>query len=510
MKKTKTILALASALALLMAACADPTLDPAPGLGNFNDARTNTAYTNNLATGTGYFPSISKVGGGNLNAASTAPNARLVEIDFTTAIGSAKTFNKTIDIMDGGEKLKAAVKFAGVKYPTTAGEYNTYTDLSYTVKDSSGGGIFYVELTGLDTYAAVQPYINASAYLISGKLIDTNGNYVPGEEIYDNHYYSDLYAITGNTGYAGGDVSNSNSPNPLGEFKFNTNTITSPVPGIAGSDAQIILGSAGTSTYKYTSDELAEYIKLEKWNGTSWEFAGVNGKSDAANGPFYFEVKYPADTTYDKYRVVAEDLYKFESLADDGYKHRFKYYPVISGGSVPVTAKDAKKVLAKISLKTVTYNNTHMTEANSLFAANPRVITDTYGKNAQVILDVNINLSLGKVASPSAIKLVYTTGSGYTAVYHTIPIESAVFRVTPGTDKNDNPLSQQLVITLPPGHVWVNGQSVTLYANSDVTFGTVVLGDEKGTEVNFGGNYKWGKYGTFNGLNASTGGAASY
>jgi hypothetical protein len=516
MKKTKTILALASALALLMAACVDPTLDSAPDLGNFNDARTNQGYTNNNIKGDNFFPTVTVVGGGNLNATSTDPNTRLVEIDFTTAIAYAKDQHQTIDIMDGGEKLKAAVKFAGVKYPTLdelgEGKYNTYTDLSYTVKDSSGGGIFYVELTGLDTYKAVQPYIKASAYLISGKSIDTNSNHVPGEEPYDNHYYSDLFGIDNNTGYAGGPTPN--PPDPLGEFKFNTDTIASPGLGIAGSDAKIILGGTGTSAYKYTSAELAKYIKLEKWNGTSWESAGVTGKSDTANGPFYFEVKYPADTTYDKYRVVAEDLYKFESLEDDGYKHRFKNYPVITedGGPVLVTAKDAKKVLETISLKTTNYANTHLIGANDLFSSSPSVITDTYGKNAQVILDVDTSKgysSLG-TASASAIKLVYTTKTGSdqnTTVFHTIPIASAAFRVKPGASVNATPLEQQLVITLDPGYVWVNGQDVALYANSGVTFGTVVLGDEKGTEVNFGGNYKWGEYGTFNNLSATTGGA---
>jgi hypothetical protein len=489
MKKTKTILALASALALLMAACADPTLDPAPGLGNFNDARTNTAYTNNLATGNTCFPSIQAVSGSNLDATSAAPNARLVRIDFGGAITAAnsETPKKTIDIMDEA-KITDAVKFLGVKYAAPGTDYNTYTELLYAAERVESG-VFYAELPDLTSYNEVQPYINGSKYLISGKPIDTNGNDAPGEDPYDNYYYntsdSSLYpsALTiDNTSATG---TNNNSPDfPIQAFSL-TGGISQTATGI----------EVGTGNYDYDGAKLAEYILLEKWDGTKWVDAGIKGT--AAGKVYSFAISTTA--VLEKYRVVAVDLYKFESNAKGPFKHRFNTYPGIGG---VVKATDGKKPLYVTEFVDGAYWSTHDIGGNNynLFT-NPKVSTSMYGnKNVQIILDVDTSKGylLGAGASPSTIKLVYkTTNSDGYDKYHTIPIASAAFRVTPGTDKNASPLNQQLVITLDPGYVWVKDKTVEIYANSGVTFGTVVLGDEKGsTSVNFNGDNKWGKYGS--------------
>jgi hypothetical protein len=489
MKTTKTILALASALALLMAACVGPTLDPtSPNLDNFNDVRSNTDYTNNLTTGTSYFPTIATVSGSNLNATSSALNARLVKIDFSNAIAYAQGQSKTIGIIDDGEKLKAAVKFYGVTYGNGGTIYNDYTDLSYTVTRPEPD-VFYAELTGLTVYNAVQPYINGSRYFISGKPVDTNNNGAPGEDPYDNYYQFAAIGIT--NGRTAG-------INTAPDFPTEAFSLTG---GINKVSAGI---EVGTGNYDYREADLAACILLEKWSGTSWEPSGITGRADVSR-KYYFTI--PTTGTIEKYRVVAVDLYKFESSPRGQFKHRFSSYPG-SGGSVKKA--DGKKVLSEEWFVANTYWTTHDVGGNSsvLFQA-PQVITDIYGKNAQVILNVDTseNYPLGAGASKDAIKLVYKTGSGNAEVYHFIPITNASFRVKPGTSSTASPLNQQLTLDLDPSYVWVNGQTIEVYANSLVKFGAVALGDEKGsTSVNFNGDNKWGLYGSFSSLTASTGG----
>jgi hypothetical protein len=532
MKKTTTILGLMTALGLLfMAACEQGISPTAPDLGDFHDVRTNSAYTNNALSANGgsvnnYFPDISAPG---LNGGRTAAADKngYVEIDFTAAVAQARNDKKTLDILNGdaAANIKAAIVFEGVVHVSNANipatdvagapPYNTYGTLTYTVTAVDRAKA-YIELPDLAAYHAVRAHIKASAYKISGNPIDTDGNLAGGESPYDDYYGNGgnyLFVITD-----GADTANTTDrPTQPGPFSF------SGAAGMSYETATAIY-YVTYSDFDYDKADysgLKDYFKLEKWNAGSktWVDSGITGQYAITGlhaGNFYFSIPYAADT-YDRYRIVAVDLYKFEtSGAVRGFKRRFSTYPGIAGETV--LAKNGRKVLDdRIFIIGFTYGATHLTSSTTLFTIPPGLYTDEQGKNAMLVFDVDTTDTgnLGFKDFPADIngnfKLAYNAGTVECPFYKYIPIARAVVRVKPGTtaDAGTGAIEQQLVFTLDPGYTWtdISGKTIEIYAREGIGFAgdssLVIngkpagsLGDKNGT-INIDGHYDWGSYGSF-------------
>jgi hypothetical protein len=321
MKKIKITLVLLSALMLLlMAACQQGLSPTSPGLGDYNDSRTNQNYTNNAISGTGYFPSITAVNG--LNGGRTIPANKdtLVKIDFTGAVSNARTNNQTLDILEGdvAANIKAAIIFEGVTRSLTADGTNSYSTLNYSVT-AVDKEIVYVQLSDLASYHDVRPYIKASGYKISGQPIDTDDNLLGGESPYDDYYLSTLPISDGNI-TAGFDIPTQKGPFILGSFGLQIET------------SAVIYRAAynGIGYDKASYASLSSYLKLEKWNPGSktWDASGISGQYTVSGigsigaGTYYFSIPHGSET-YDKYRLVAVDLHKFETGLVQGFKRRF-------------------------------------------------------------------------------------------------------------------------------------------------------------------------------------------
>jgi hypothetical protein len=544
MKKTKPILALLAALALLFAAACEQGLSPSsPDLGNYNDARTNQKYTSNKIQGTSYFPTIAATNA-NLNGGAGTPANKdsAVTIDFddvvsvgaaNTAIAKAKAAKLTLDILQGDVEanIKAAIFFAGVKYPTTAGVgvYNAYTVLSYEITAIDRTTV-YVKLGDLAAYDAVQPYIKASEYKLSGKPIDTDGNLIGGESPYDDHDLTAL-AVTDGAASGGGDTPRQNVPIAFDDFS-NHGSSTS---------ANIYWASEFLQFSQLPNESfagLSGYIKLEKWNAASktWadsSIAGAYATTGDFAGYYYFNIPV-SPTGYDKYRIVAKDLYKFETGESYGFKHRFAYYPGHDSGDADaadwkVTVKDGTKVLDTKSVIGADYEKKHRT--GNIISGAVATETDENNKNTKLIITVNTALTgnLGLATLPALadfnknFKLVYQDQSG---VWEYVGITDAKIRIKPGTVKSTTTgaITQQLVLTLDPNFTWVNGRTISIYAREGITYAgddplvttgrieSGSLGDANGT-TNIDGYWDWRSYGNFvssGGANAVPASGASY
>jgi hypothetical protein len=523
MKKIKTTLVLLSALILLLTAACQQGLSPtSPDLGDYNDSRTNQNYTDNGIRGIGYFPSINPVNGllgGRTNPADTDT---LVEIDFTAAVSSANDAEQTLDILKGdvAANIRKAIFFEGVRYTFDPLGTNTYSPLSYNIT-AVDREIVYVRLPDLAGYHQVRPYIKALEYRISGQPIDTDGNLKGGETPYDDHYYPprDISDGADPTGVI--DRPTQKKPFSLGSFTPQYET------------SVCIYGAAydgiGEDTASYVG--LSSYIKLEQWKPGSkaWEATGIGGQYTAydtgtiAGGTYYFNIPF-GQNSYDKYRIVAVDLYKFETGVVQGFKRRFSVYP---GTSDPVTIKDGKKVLDVFVVQGSDYERTHTTGGAIFDSAS--VYTNEVGEEALLILDVDTSQggpvgNRGLESLPGierfngSFKLAYQlSGSDSTAVYEYIGITKAELREKPGTAENfyTGEIQQQLVLTLDPAYTWVENRDVYILAKDGIKFAgddarvadrkpNGFLGDANGT-ININGDYTWGVYGIIS-LNAGQSG----
>jgi hypothetical protein len=550
MKKTKTILALVSALALLLVAACDTGLDPtAPDLGNYHDSKNNQSYEGNEIKTDKYFPDIDAANG-TLNGGRTTPANKdsLVKIDFTTAVGNAKAAGRTLDILKGdvAANIKAAITFQGVTYPSTASgsNFKNYSaGLDYTVKDIDQN-IVYVDLAGLESYHRVRPYIKASAYTINGIAIDTNANRIGGEDPYDDEYYTEISIADGLSTDSVNSSADSDTPIvyfTLSSFITDNGNWTAPNPAFAYIYA--------TYSNSYSLDPLGgagidSYITLEEWSPAekTWKpstVKGVNGYYIAsvppfptAEGYYYFKVPYSA-TTSTNYRVVANKLYDFTTGTVPGYdyKLRFENYP---GSTTKITGTDGKKVLCSVTVYGNAYTKTHTPSGTIFSEAN--LYADEGNKNAVLVFDVIRtagellgDLGLKKPSSDGVyaigefnanFKLAYEIlGSGDAVVWEYVPINKAVVRDKPGALKDAlGRVDQQLVLTLDPNYAWpTDGRDVTIFARSGIKFagdagatpvkGEGSLGNENGSYkdgsiVVIDGNYDWGAYGTVTALEA--------
>jgi hypothetical protein len=529
MKKTKTILALVSALALLLVAACEQGLEPTPPeLGNFHDSRTNQNYTDDIVKGSSYFPAI--------GAVNTDPAALIVKIDFETAVKHAKDNNRTLDVLKENveENIKKAIIFQGVTWPSDsdANGINDYQDLAYDVT-AVDRMIVYVKLPALTAYHQVRPYIKASEYKVSGKPIDTDSNYLGGESPYDDKYF-----VVIDIGGADKTGKASKPPTALETRHFSLNTFGEHSKSTDDSVFILAASYSGFTDDKVSyTEKLKERLVLEKWNASAktWETASFSGNYSTAGdlaGNYYFNITYgDGANTYEKYRVVAVDLYKFETETIQGFKRRFTQYP---GTSVSVTAKDGRKVVGTpFPVRGSTHKESHRISGSFIYydpddpedPDAPKVYTDEQAKNALLVLNLNTtkggplgNLGLKTLPADfnANFKLAYQTNSddvsdptNALAVFEFIGIDKYELRQKPGTTADaEGGIKQQLVLTLDPGYVWQNSRKVYVLARDGIKFaGDDVkvednrkpegsLGDEKGT-INIDGKYDWGYYGSF-------------
>jgi hypothetical protein len=524
MKKTKPILALLAALALLFAAACDQGLSPSsPNLGEYKDAKTNLKYTNNVITGDDYFPDITAVE--PLNGGETDPKDKrsLLKLDFTDAVSAAKNAGVTLDILKGTAeeveaKIKAAIIFQGVLYRDITGitdgtvlananfpPYNDYPTLaasSVTVDRET----VYVQLPDLGDYNAVRAYIKASEYKISGNAIDTDGNGKGGESPYDDHYdATHLFNVTQNK-RSNTAIYKNRPKNPaafaLGPFNRHTSTTK------ANYYLAAYYGPHATyDTESYAG--LSEYIKLQVWKAAEkkWEDSSIVGAYATSGdfaGYFYFSISV-LPNAYDKYRIIATNLHNFATAKEiQGFTRRFAEYPTISNAlapeafsqnviapNTPVTVKDGTMVLGELLVYGSDYRDSHFTGSNTytdLFSV-IAVETDEAGKNAMIIADVNTttrgtlgNLGLAKPLPVIAdfnknFKLAYLLYSTDNiqdagAVVDYIGIKDAKVRDKPGAVKHatTGEMKQQLVLTLDPGYKWVNGRAIYIFAREGIKY----------------------------------------
>jgi hypothetical protein len=537
MKKTKTILALLTALTLLVMAACQPVLESTGAdLGDFNDARTNQGYPDSSKIkGTNYFPKITaatSLNGGN----STPPRPNtVVKIDFatpiaiggTSAVSYAKTNNQTLDILRGedvADNIKKAIIFEGVTHSTSATyalASNGYTTLTISAVEVEGTTV-YVTLPALSLYDEVRPFIKAENYIISGKAIDTDENLKGGEPIFDDYYYDPISIANGNT-VPGTDLPTypnmSETPPPVGTALFGDFGYHSGASG-----AYSYIRSADYAYFAYDgsasySAELNKYIKLEKWNvdNKSWDSTSIQGQyatSGTLAGEYFFTITYTADS-YAKYRIVAENLHEFKTGKVMGFERRFVNYPNTTD---KVTVTSGKKVLNEFNVWDDTYRSKHTT-GGAIFTAFA-VQANDQGKGAVLILDVDKtprgplgNQGLAPLPTDinANLKLAYAVSGTYlTTVYDYINIAGATLRADPTDSTN-----QQLVLTLDSDYTWVNDRRIYIFAKDGIQFDgddalittgrklAGSLGDLNGT-INIDGNYQWGSYGDFI-RNAGTG-----
>jgi hypothetical protein len=532
MKKTKPILALLSALALLLAAACEQSLSSSGAdLDNFHDVRTNQSYTNNVISSnnvsSNYFPDITVSGGGSIGASG------LVEIDFTTASSYAASGSRliggvnvpqTLDILLGNveENIKKAIFFEGVTHAdaTVATARNAYTDISYSI-ESIQGKIVSVKLSSV-VYDAVRPYVKASEYKISGNPIDTDGNFKGGETPYDDYYYDSsssktlLSCATTPTVPA----SRIDRPNTKADF---TMTLAS-TPGNA-TTPYILYAQVTDTTDTASYDKLKDYITLEVWDPASKSWTAASSITGAYTSTgvatpivsarsYYFSIPYD-DNGYKKYRVVATNLHTFETDVVKGFKRRFATYPVMVGTGSKVTIHDGKKALVTLPLSGATYDKSHSIKGNVFETSSPShfVVADAQKKNAVLYLEVNMAATgpLGDKGFSSSIDdSVATFNANFKLAYDQqgntkyINITKVELRDIPGSSIGAGGVKpQQLVLTLDPGYEWVNSRQLTVYAkdgiefagNADASKTAGKLGDANGF-INIDGSYNWGQYGT--------------
>jgi hypothetical protein len=521
MKKIKTILGLVTVLGLLLMAACDQGITPTdPDLGNYNDSRTNQKYTDNVIKGTNYFPGITPAsntflnGGNNPNVAENS----VVEIDFTNAVEYAADLPRpqTLDILKGdvAANIKKAIIFEGVKYAISPTVLYDYSPLTYEVMYVDRE-IVYVQLPNLGSYDQVQAHIKASEYKISGRSIDTDGNLKGGEDPYDDYYGNGgnyLFSVVNGANNLPVGIAKTKGDFSLTGFSYDNGT------SVSNTTYTYAASYLDFSDDKTSYSGLNAYLKLEKWYPSTKTWGdpvppvnGLYGTVAPYEGEYYFNISYPnGENTYDRYRLVAVDLYKFETGEVRGLKRHFRNYPGTNND--PVTIKDGKKVLDdRIFVTGTNYFRTH-TSSGNIFS-NKAVYTDEQGKNAVLVLDADttqggplgtwgFTSSSSDFTNSNNFRLAYKTGSDPADVYKYIGITKAELRSKPGVI----PVQQQLVLTLDPNYTWVNGRTITVYAKAGITFGgdnpavyklAGSLGDANGV-ININGDYTWGQYDDIN------------
>jgi len=364
--------------------------------------------------------------------------------------------------------------------------------------------VLVVRLNSVPKQPEIIAKVKASAYKRNGQVVDTNGDYVGGEE-YDD-YYTTLTigesgeSITGGQGFKPPYVTiNVNFVNnPLSAVNFTPGT--SSYPNLATVSTAGGVSGVSAAQYRKILEGISSKVKIEKYSSTGWtdpaSASVYNTESPPSGVPAKVTVIYaefkPDNLTM--YRVRAADLEPVSKSAEDIGKG--KAVVIIGDGlektylSSPIRAN---KAATKIQTAFPFDNSVTSKLLITSDAEKKNVVIKAYLKDTGTTFD---SPAYPTSVSTAEFKLVYKKSGGTPSLTDSdlveIKINSAV--ITKDTLYSANPAGNNLLtITLDPAYQLNGSREVRAFINKNgLKYGNddfVFCGSGF-----YNGTYLWGVY----------------